>query len=229
MADGSNSPETMEPGKVIQLPKEPGGLPKRVLTDADFDHAKKSLKPRAINWKAGWMNVLGALGLSAGLHAVRPPEPAQPIPVVDTKGQGQPGSANFKSAGSELIISPADAQKYGIGVDHELLLDGGAAMQRFEKFQKDPKSFMNDHPDWVVVNRQTGNTYLNIRNTPGAHDDGASSNFDHQLPPHTPIPGVGIKIGTDADGEWVMTQDSNGKIIYYSLYNTEPIPSNPKS
>lgn len=103
--------------------------------------------------------------------------------------------------------------------------DSIKAEQIWNNFEKDPKGFMEKNPDLTVIGREAGPNGLNFRTSPGADNDRNSSNFAFHVEPHTPIKGVGIKIGSDPDGEWVITKVEGDRTVYYTLNNTEPIPS----
>lgn len=142
-----------------------------------------------------------------------------------TKSNPAPISSSATGSEPALSLNPATINVEPTKIPDAQRVNAMDAERIWQDFEKNPKEFMEKNSDLIVIDRQAGPSGLNFRTSPGADNNKYSGNFAFSIKPHTPIKGVGIKIGSDPDGEWVVTQVEGDRTVYYSLNNTEPIPS----
>lgn len=203
MADGSNSPE-ME-GNIIKFPA-PDTLPRRRINFPENTRRPPQERNALKRALLAGLALLG-IGVVANKVAAHLTQP-QSTPIVASKDK--------PSLPADFQPTP---QPY-----RELRINNLEAERRWKEFEKDPEGFMKANPDLIIIDRQAGPNGLNMRTSPGANNDRVTSNFAYKLEPHTQIPSLGIKIGHDADGDWVITIKADGTKVYYNLDSTELIP-----
>lgn len=89
----------------------------------------------------------------------------------------------------------------------------------------DKKVFREKYPGVEVIdNVESGDDGLRFRNAPGIPSDGSPGTYD-SFGAHAKLPFPGLVIGSDADGQWAITREDNGKLAYFAAKNTAPIKS----